>query len=174
MINIIVAYDEHRAIGYDGKSLWGRDNLHCNLRHFYQITLGSAVIMGRKTYESIGKSLPGRKNIVVTSSRRANMYNVEIAHSLEDAYIKANCYKQVFIIGGGEIYRQSLSRADRIYATEVKTVAPKADTYFPELDGSWQVIDRQYSSVDDRNSFSCGFVVYERKKLSLALAQDLP
>jgi len=129
IISIIVAVAENNAIGYDNHLLW---HISEDLKRFKSLTTGHHIIMGRKTFESVGKPLPGRINIVI--SRQAN-YRVEgclVAKSLEEALELAKQDTEVFIIGGGEIYKEALSISDKIYLTRVHA-GFAGDTFFPEL-----------------------------------------
>ena len=132
MINMVVAYDRERGIGKDNGLPWSLDALPTDLRHFKALTLGHAIVMGRKTYESIGRPLPGRRNIVVTRHAGMSHPDVEYAPSLDAAIAQAGNATEVDIIGGGEIFRQAVPLADRVYATEVDGDF-SCDTTFPEL-----------------------------------------
>lgn len=160
MRNMIVAYDRHRGIGAANDMLWHR-NLPADLQHFRKLTVGSTVIMGRKTYESIGKPLPGRLNIVISRSKE-QIDGITVVENLESAYQKATT-EQVFIIGGGQIYKMALDTVDRIFATEVDESFPIADVFFPELDVSkWREISREHRKKDERNKYNMDFVIYDR------------
>ncbi|MHC1702979.1 MAG: dihydrofolate reductase [Tenuifilaceae bacterium] len=128
-ISIIVAVAENQAIGFDNHLLW---HLSEDLKRFKSLTLGHHIIMGRKTYESIGKPLPGRVNIVISRQENLNIEGCKIAKSIEEALEIAKNDSEVFIIGGGEIYQQTLPIANRIYLTRVHASYP-GDTFFPEL-----------------------------------------
>ena len=161
---MIVAYDNERAIGFEGKMPWKLNEMREDMNHFRKLTMGAAVIMGRKTLESIGVGLPGRKNIVLTRSESVGYCNVEVAHSLDDAYSIAKDCDQVFIIGGQNVYEQALADVEIIYATEVDTIISQADAFFPKIDKNWQEIDIKEISSDDNNKYPCRFVTYERKR----------
>lgn len=164
MKNIIVAYDEKFAIGKNGGLLWKFGEMRADMAHFKSLTMGSAVIMGRKTLDSIGMALPGRQNIVLCQSGEAiQIPDVEIAHSFNDAYSLVKDNKEIFVIGGGEVYKQALKDVDRIYATEVNAVVEDADTFFPPIDDNWQKIDDQNFPADEDNKYSYNFVTYDRK-----------
>lgn len=162
MKNIIVAYDNERAIGKNGSLLWGKGEMRGDMEHFRELTLEHTVIMGRKTLQSIGMRLPGRTNILVSRSDLAPFLGVDLANSISEAYDLAPKDKEIFIIGGGEIYQQALKDVQRIYATEVDAIIDGADTYFPKLDDNWQTTDVQEFS-DDNNKYPYRFVTYERK-----------
>lgn len=159
--SVVVVYDRNRGIGADGDMPWGRA-LPADLRHFRDLTTGSAVIMGRKTYESIGRPLPNRQNIVLTSGDQS-AGDVTLARSLAEALQLAE--RRAFIIGGGAVYAAALQAGivDRIYATEVQAEFPNADTFFPELDmNQWQEVSRQHHPRDEKNLYPYDFVVYSR------------
>ncbi len=160
---MIVAYDENRAIGANGDLLWEKKDMSADLKFFRETTMNAAIIMGRKTLESIGIALPGRQNIVLTSAESVDIPNVEVAHTLDDAFMLADGKEEVFVIGGGEIYRQALADVERIYATEVDHTFENADTHFPALDDSWQEKDRKSIPAGEKNIYPISFVTYERK-----------
>ena len=125
--------------------------------------MGKPLIMGRKTHESIGRPLPGRKNIVLTQSQEFKAEGCTVVHSLEEALLAAGDVDEVMIMGGSGIYDQSLDRANRLYITEVHADV-SGDVYFPEFDiGEWVEIEREDHSADDKNDFDYSFVVMERK-----------
>lgn len=160
MKSIVVAYDQNRGIGRGGELPWGHD-LPADMKHFRQTTTGSAVIMGRKTFESIGHALANRQNIVL--SRSALHYSgVVVASTVPAAISKANT-PDTYIIGGGEIYRQSLPYIDSVIATEVHASFDGIDSTFPELDESWIESSRDDFESDDKNKFNYSFVTYTRK-----------
>jgi dihydrofolate reductase len=159
MKTIVVAHDQKNGIGASNDLLWQRD-LPADLKHFKEVTLGHTVVMGRKTYESIGRPLPNRQNIVVTSSPEP-IEGVRIARSLLEAYSLAG--DDVYIIGGGQIYATSIGDADRIIATEVCAVFSQATVFFPVLDISeWREVSREHHEPDERNMYPYDFVIYER------------
>ena len=133
MINIIVAMGKNREIGAANDLLW---RLSSDLKRFKELTMGHPIVMGRKTYESIGRPLPGRTSIVITRQPDFGPEGVVVVDSLERALQAAReLDSEVFVIGGGEIYAQALPRADRVYLTKVLAEFPQADTFFPELSG---------------------------------------
>ena len=159
IISIIVATDKNGVIGLDGDLPW---HLSADLKHFKEITMGKPLVMGRKTHESIGRPLPGRKNIVLTYSKEFKAEGCEVVHSLNDAFKAAGDVNEVMIMGGSGIYDQSLTRSDRLYLTEVHADV-KGDVYFPEFDkGEWVEREREEHFADDRNDFDYSFVVMER------------
>lgn len=139
MIALVVAMADNNAIGKNNQLLW---HISEDLQFFKKLTLGGTVIMGRKTYESIGKPLPKRRNIVITRTESYLAAGAEIVHSLEEALSIAESDEKVFIIGGGEIYRQAINSADMLYITKVDRTYD-ADTFFPDIEHSqWKEVDR--------------------------------
>ena len=160
---IIVAYDTNRAIGRGGDLPWGR-SLPADLAQFKRLTKGGDVIMGRKTFESIGRRpLPERENIVI-SSRPTGVKGVLTAVNLSSALALSRY--PTFIIGGAQVYGDALGvpEIDTIYATEVDATSPDADTFFPELDMTvWEETDRVHRPADEANVYALDFVIYRRK-----------
>lgn len=161
MKSIIVAMDQNRGIGAENDLLWLRD-LPDDLAHFKKVTTGGTVVMGRKTFDSIKKPLVDRQNIAITRSPDAIASdNVAVASSLEEAYQMAK--HDIFIIGGGQIYKQAFDDAERLYVTEVQASFPQASVFFPEIRSSeWQEIYRVSNKADERNKYDFDFVIYER------------
>ena len=162
-ISIILAMDEKRGIGYKNRLPW---HLPADLRHFRIITLGHHIIMGRKTFQSIGKPLMGRQNIILTRNLHLKIDGCIMSHSLNHALeiARSNGEDEVFIIGGGEIYSQSLPLADRIYLTLVHTDSD-SDIYFPEINESeWQLTHSRYYPADEENKHPMTFKLLDRKK----------
>ncbi|MFT5426845.1 MAG: dihydrofolate reductase [Gammaproteobacteria bacterium] len=158
-ISIIVAMDKNRVIGLEGDLPW---RLSADLKHFKAITMGKPLIMGRKTHESIGRPLPGRKNIVVTHSQDFKAEGCVIVHSLDDAFQAAGDVDEVMIMGGSGVYDQSLARVDRLYLTEVHADV-KGDVYFPKFDKcEWKEVEMEKHTADEKNEFDYSFVVLER------------
>lgn len=162
MISLIVAASTNNAIGKNGQLLWHLPN---DLKYFKNTTWGMPVIMGRKTFESVNKPLPGRYNIVITKQEAWSAENVETAKDLSEALQKAadtNC-KEIFIIGGGEIYNQSIELADKLYMTRIHTEL-EADTFFPAIDESvWELKHNLDFESDEKHAFAYSFQVWERK-----------
>ena len=157
--NIIVAISDNNAIGKDNALLW---HISDDLRFFKRQTLGSPVIMGRKTFESIGRALPGRVNIVISRGFSTGE-EVEVAGSLEEAFAIAEStnLEKCFVIGGGQIYSQALEMADRLIVTHVHTVIEDADTFFPAIDPQqWAVCQRSELFTDEESGYSFEFVEY--------------
>nr|AIA19136.1 Dihydrofolate reductase [uncultured bacterium] len=159
MKSIVVAYDSRRGIGASNDLLWQRD-LPADLAHFKKLTMGGSLIMGRNTFESIGRALPGRENIVVTH-RPLDVVDVVAVDSLAKAYETA--HGNQFIIGGGQIYNQSIADVDIVYATEVHETFSQAEVFFPELGDGWREVAREVHVADDRNKYAYDFVTYARR-----------
>jgi len=152
---------ENRIIGINNKLPW---HLPADLRHFRRLTTGHPVIMGRRNYESIGKPLPDRTNIVVTRNPDYRAAGCLVTHSLDDAMNSAGNDSEIFIIGGAEIYRQAFDRANRIFITLIHARI-EGDTYFPEFEGPpWREISRERHERDENNPYSFSFLIYERSR----------
>lgn len=160
MISIIVAVSEEWGIGKDNDLLW---HIPEDLKRFRKLTTGNAVIMGKRTWESLPrKPLPGRKNIVLTDLPGECIDCSLTAYSVEDALARCDSGEEAFVIGGGSVYRQFLPLADRLYITHVHLKAP-ADVFFPRIDmRKWRVVERE--EFRDGNDIPYTWVVYERKK----------
>lgn len=156
-ISLIVAHDRQRGIGKDNRMPW---HLPGELAYFKRTTMGKPVIMGRNTHESIGRVLPGRRNIVVTSRPLATP-GTETADSLDAALALCADAPEVMVIGGGQLYRAAMPVATRIFATEIHADFA-ADTHFPALGAQWREISRESNAADERNPHAFDLVVYER------------
>ena len=144
--------DETRGIGVEGRLPW---HLPADLKRFKSLTMGHHLIMGRKTFESIGRPLPGRTTIIVTRDQSFQPEGCLVAHSLETAleFARLDLENDVFVIGGAEIFVQAIELADRIYLTQVHSSLP-ADVYFPEFAAAdWQETDSEYHPADEKNRF---------------------
>lgn len=161
-VSMIAAMAEDRVIGLDNKMPW---HLPADLKFFKRVTLGKPIIMGRKTYQSIGRPLPGRKNIVVTRNTSLKIEGVECVQTLEQAITLLGDAEEVMIIGGATIYEQFLAQADRLYLTfiDLKT---KGDTQFPDYQqiAQWHEVEREMHLKDEKNAYGCEFVTLERIK----------
>lgn len=162
MISIIVAVSDDWGIGKDNELLW---HIPEDLRRFKRLTLGKCIIMGKKTWESLPKRpLPGRKNVVLTDVPDECIDCSETAYSIDDALGKCDGSGEVFVIGGGSVYRQFMGIADRLYITHVHRQTP-ADVYFPKIDKrSWKILEKEDYSQDGDNPVPYTYVVYERKR----------
>ena len=160
MLSIIVAMDRNRLIGSNNGLPW---RLPADLKHFKAITLGKPIIMGRKTYESIGRPLPERHNIVVSRTAVFSAPGCTTVSSADAALEAAGVVPEVVVIGGAQLYTQLLPRVRRIYLTQIDA-AFDGDTWFPELDEVlWHETARENHAPDDRNPYAYSFVVLERR-----------
>jgi dihydrofolate reductase len=160
IISIVVAIGKNNEIG-KGNTLLCR--LPADLKHFKEITSGHAVIMGRKTFESLPKGpLPNRRNIVLSRNENLKIEGAEIYSSLDAALIKLIDEKEVFIIGGAQIYAQALPLADKLYLTKIHAGFPEADAFFPAINWKdWKEINRELFPADEKNSYSFAIVEYQ-------------
>ncbi|MEZ5870611.1 MAG: dihydrofolate reductase [Nitratireductor sp.] len=167
-IALVVAVAENGVIGDRGGMPW---RLPSDLKRFKATTMGKPVIMGRKTWETIGKALPGRTNIVVTRKEGYQARGADVVRSLDDAVklarVRSRCQaggEEICIIGGGQIYSETMAFADRLYVTHVKA-RPEGDTIFPAIDpAEWMVVSSEPIEAGERDSAEMQFVVYERRK----------
>jgi len=159
-IALIAAMAKNRVIGSENQLPW---HLPADLKHFKSITMGKPIIMGRKTFESIGKALPGRQNIVITRDVNFMAEHVEIVHSFEEALNVAHLADEVMIIGGSSIYQLALPKAHFLYLTLIHHQID-GDAFFPEIDiKEWEQISRQDYSKDEKNRYDYSFVTLKRK-----------
>lgn len=160
MLSVIVAHTKDLVIGLNGSMPW---HLPKDLAYFKKTTLGSPVIMGRKTFESIGRALPGRLNIVISRSSNLTLpEGVLLFNSLEKAMEATKEYKEVFVIGGGRIYQSAVKLADRLYITYIDA-SISGDTYFPKYDVTkYRLIAQEDTPKDERNKYDLSFRVYEK------------
>lgn len=165
-LHVIVAMAENGAIGKDGDMPW-RKGLPADLRHFKETTMGHPIVMGRKTFESLPKGpLPGRTNIIVTHNESYSAAGAVVVHSLRDALSKEITESdRVFLIGGGELYRQCLEIADELHITIVHHSWEDADTFFPHIDiDMWTCDHNDYHPADERNLYPYSFTHWVRTK----------
>jgi len=163
IINHIVAKAKNNAIGKDNQLIWHLSN---DLKFFRKVTTGHYMITGRKNYESIGRPLPNRVMIIVTRDKNYTAEGSIVVHSIESALdlLKEKQVKECFVIGGGEIYKQTLSFTDKIFLTEVET-SPEADTFYPELvEDDWQLLFSESHLKDEKNPLEYTFKLLKRKK----------
>lgn len=159
-VAIIVAISENNAIGKDNQLLW---HLPADLKHFKNITSGHPIIMGRKTYESIGKPLPNRRNIVITRQKDFKIQGVDVVNSVEEALSICEGEPEIFIIGGAEIYRTAFDQTDKIYLTKVHQHFD-ADAFFPKIDLQlWHETNQEYHAADEKNIIPYTFSTLTRK-----------
>ncbi|MEQ1849268.1 MAG: dihydrofolate reductase [Candidatus Peribacteraceae bacterium] len=159
ILSLIAAADEGNCIGGENRLLW---DLPDDLKRFRTITKGKPVIMGRKTYDSIGRPLPHRRNIVMTKRSDWERDGVEVVHSLADAIDLVRDEPEAFIIGGGSLYRDGMDYAQRIYLTRVH-VTLEGDTYFPVIDPTvWKEVRREEHAADAAHQYAFTYIDYER------------
>jgi dihydrofolate reductase len=161
IVSVIAAVARGGVIGRGGQLPW---HLPADLRRFRKLTTGHHILMGRKTYESLGRPLPERTNVVITRQKNVHPAGVRVATSLDDAVELARQAgeTEAFVIGGAEIFRLALPIADRLYVTEIDADVA-GDTYFPDYDRSqWQLIERIVSPSDERNPLPMTFLQYDR------------
>ena len=160
-LSLIAALAENRVIGRNNALPW---RLPADLKRFRRLTTGHAVILGRKNYESIGRPLPDRRNIIVTRNRAYTAPGCDVVHSLEAALQSAANDPEVFIIGGAELYQQTLARADRLYLTLVHATVD-GDTFFPAFHAhDWREIERETHAADAQHAYAFSFVTYDRAR----------
>ncbi|MFF2530541.1 dihydrofolate reductase [Brevibacillus sp. DP1.3A] len=156
MISLIVAYARNQVIGKDGDMPW---HLPADLKNVKELTTGKTIVMGRKTFESIGKPLPNRRNVVLTRSQDFHPEGVDVVHTKDEVLAMGD----VIIFGGSEIYRQFLDVVDRLYITEID-LETEGDTFFPAWDrDAYTLVDKREGIVDEKNVYPHAFYVYERK-----------
>jgi dihydrofolate reductase len=159
MISMIVAMGENNAIGKDNDLLW---HLPDDFKHFKSVTMGKPIVMGRKTYESIGRPLPGRENIVVTHDDSYVVDDVTVVHSIDAALEACEKYDDVMVIGGASFYQQMMLKAERLYITMVHQ-SFEADAFFPSIsETKWREIDREEHVADEKHRYNFSFITYER------------
>ena len=170
MISLIAAIGRNNELGKDNNLLW---KLPADMKHFKEITMLHTVVMGRKTFESLGRSstgepickpLPNRRNIVITRDANYKSDGVEVAHSLSEALdIVGSDDEEIFIIGGGELYRETMPIADKLYITHIDASDREADTFFPEIIPIvWNEISHKEYEKNEKNPFNYTFSVYEK------------
>lgn len=161
IISIIVAAAENNAIGKDNQLLWHLPN---DLKFFKRMTSGHTVIMGRKTFESFGKPLPNRRNIVITRQPGYKLDGAEVVHSLDEALgLAGKEVEELFIAGGAQIYKEALPITDKFYLTRVHE-SFEADAFFPEFDeNDWQLVSREDFEADEKHAYGYSFLIYIRK-----------
>ncbi|HEY8784540.1 MAG TPA: dihydrofolate reductase [Mucilaginibacter sp.] len=159
IVTQVVAISENHVIGKDNKLLWYLPN---DLKHFKEITTGHTIIMGRKTYDSVGKPLPKRRNIIITR-QHITIEGCEVVNSIEAALELCKDEQQVFIVGGAEIYKQSLHLTDRICLTIVHKEF-EGDSFFPEINKQeWKEVAREDHQPDEKNSLPYSFITLEKR-----------
>lgn len=162
MLSMIVAMGENRVIGKDNTMPWHLPN---DLQYFKKTTTGKTIIMGRKTFDSLGRVLPNRKHVVLTRSNDSFPEEVDVIHDIDDIfqYIENNKEEEIFIIGGGQLFKLMLPYTDRLYVTLIDQPF-SGDVYFPEIDeNEWELIRKEKGLKDEKNPYDYYYLVYERK-----------
>ena len=158
-LSLIVAMASNRAIGLNNQMPW---HLSADLKKFKQITMGAPILMGRKTYESIGKPLPGRSNIIISRNPSYTQQGCSVFNNIQSALASCQDYDEVFIIGGATFYQSMLAQADFIYLTQINK-SFEADTFFPEINrNEWKEVSREDINDDKSVDFSYSFIKLER------------
>ena len=163
IVSLLVAMDENNGIGVDGGLPW---HLSTDLKRFKSLTMGHHLIMGRKTYESIGRPLPGRTMIVLSRNPKYQPEGCLVAHSIDTAlrFAELDSENEVFVIGGGDLFEQTIDLADRIYLTQVHATQP-ADVHFPEFPiEDWQELESEFVPADEKNQFDSTYKILVRKE----------
>lgn len=156
MISLIVAYARGQVIGKDGVMPW---HLPADLKHVKELTTGKTIVMGRKTFESLGKPLPNRRNVVLTRNQEFHPEGVDVVHTKEEVVALGD----VIIFGGSEIYKQFLDVVDRLYITEID-METEGDTFFPDWDReAYTLVEKREGVVDEKNRYPHTFYVYDKK-----------
>jgi len=162
ILSLLVAADENNVIGKNNKLPWHLPN---DLKYFKNLTWAMPIVMGRKTFESIGKALPGRKTIVITRNNNWQHADVKVIHSVTETIeaVKAYDVQEVFVIGGAEIFNAAINEANRIYLTRIHHQF-EGDVYFPEINkNEWELSKTVFCKADDKNLYDHSFEVWQRK-----------
>mgnify|MGYP005779101757 CR=1 FL=1 len=162
MLSIIAAISDNNVIGKDNKLLW---HLPEDLKRFKELTTGHTIIMGRKTFESLGKVLPDRKHIIITrdTNYKVDDENVEIINEINELEKYINDDKEYFVIGGAIIYSQLISKTSKMYITRIHKVY-EGDAYFPKInEEDWKVVETRQGIKDEKNPYDYEFITYVRK-----------
>lgn len=161
IVSILVAKSKNDVIGKNNQLPW---HLPADLKHFKNLTMGHHMIMGRKTFESIGKSLPGRTSVIITRQKDYKVPGCIVVNNIEDALKACVNDDEVFIIGGGEIFKETMNTADKIYLTEIGEEF-EGDVFLPKIDLlKWKLTQKQTFKPDEQNKYSYCFCEYERVK----------
>lgn len=159
IISLIVAMDRNGVIGKDGNLPW---RLSSDLQHFRKITMGKPIVMGRKTHESISRPLPGRENVIITRDKDYVAKDCTVLNSLECVYARFHDLDEIMIMGGADLYQQTIDKAQRIYLTEVHADL-EGDTWFPQFDREqWEEVERYDFRADEKNEYDYSFVILEK------------
>jgi len=158
-INAIVAMSENRTIGKNNQLPW---HLPRDLQHFKSLTLGKPILMGRKTFQSIGRPLPNRQNIILTTDHSFTADQCVVVHSIDEALHQTHA-PEIFVIGGAELFNKMLDQFDQIYLTLIHEII-SGDTFFPNLDMTkWHETERVYHPADDKNQYAMSFIVLQKR-----------
>lgn len=159
-VSLIVAASQNDVIGRDGDMPW---RLSADLQRFKKLTMGHVIVMGRKTYESIGRLLPGRQTVIVTRQAGYAVEGAVIASNVAAALQTPSAAGEIFVVGGGEIYAQAIDLADQIYMTRVQTTITDGDTFFPPLaPDNWRQVEATEFAPDEKNDYPTTFEVWRR------------
>lgn len=159
-ISLVVAASTNNVIGSDGGLPW---HLPDDLRHFKRLTTGNPIVMGRRTFESIGRPLPDRRNIVMTRDPDYVAPGCDVVSSVREALDLVEDADEVMIIGGGQVYREFLPHAERIYLTRVQADV-EGDTYFPDIDeAGWRLVSSEPHAADEKHAYAFDVMVFERR-----------
>ncbi len=164
-LSIIVAISTNNVIGTDNQLPW---HLPADLQYFKSLTVDHPILMGRKTYDSIGRPLPKRTNIVITRDQSFHHDGLQITHSIDEAidFCRAKKFDEVFIIGGDTIYNQTIHLADKLYITRVETHIENGTAFFPLIDmNQWKLISSEERKSDEKNTMDMIFEVYEKASI---------
>ena len=159
-VSMIVAMDQDRLIGRDNALPW---HLPADLAFFKRTTMGKPIVMGRKTWESIGRPLPGRQNIVVTRNPNFDAAGCELADSIEAALALAGDVDEIMLIGGAGLYAQAMPLASQLYLTRIHHSFADGDAWFPEIENNWTVVERQDFDPDQDNPYPYSFIKFVRE-----------
>ncbi len=162
LLSLIFALDENNAIGKNNQLPW---HLPADLKKFKQITMGHHMLMGRKTWESIGKALPGRTSVVISRNAVIDLEGVVVRRSLQEAidFARLEGENEAFIIGGAQLFKDAIPLADRFYLTRIHQVFD-ADTFLPPINmNEWEILEKQFFPKDEKNAYDFTFYVLERK-----------
>jgi dihydrofolate reductase len=161
IISLVAAAAENNIIGKENALPW---RLPADLKFFKNLTMGHSIIMGRKTFQSVGKALPGRKNIIITRDNSFSAEDCIVLGSLSEAFQVCKDEDEIFVVGGAEIYHQSMEFADKIYLTRVHALFA-GDTYFPDIhEDEWRVLSKEEHRADEKNIYPYSFIQYLRIK----------
>lgn len=161
MISLLVAMDQKRTIGKNNDLPW---HLPADLAYFKRVTMGHPIVMGRKTHESIGRALPGRPNIIITRDKNYSAQGCRVIHSIEEIKgIEEKMEDEIFVIGGGQIFKETVQFADLLYITLIEKTF-EGDTFFPEINkAEWELVLKEKGIKDERNPYDYFFLIYRRK-----------